>query len=141
MQSLQVRTGEIRLQVLDDYGETRGVFSFNPNDVKSAQQFLDVQVEFEKKQAEFEKRVEGAETPEEQVVILNEIVDYFKGLVDTCFGEGSSAVLFGDACTLSMFEDFFVGITPYYEEASKQRMAKYSKKKTTTKSTKKTTKK
>lgn len=127
MESLQIRTGVIRLQILDDEGEPRGIFSFNPEDVESARRVVSLQEELLAKQKEFETRGEACETPEEKVNLLADSVKYLKGLVDECFGEGSSQVVFGDACTLSMFEDFFNGITPYYENASKKRLAKYQK--------------
>lgn len=129
MPSLQIRTGEIKLEVLDDRGETRGFFVFNPEDINSAKRLADIQKEFEVTQAEFEKRAENCETQQEQIHLLDEVCDYYRGLIDNCFGEGSSDILFGKAKTLGMFEDFINGITPYYQEASKKRMAKYDIKK------------
>ncbi len=125
MESLQVRTGEIKLQILDDSGDERGIFKFNPEDVHVAQRVFNLQKEFDAKQDEFQARTKTCKTDEEKVNLLNEVVDYFKGLVDDCFGEGTSALVFGNANTLSMFEDFFTGITPYYQKASEKRMAKY----------------
>lgn len=125
MDSLQVRTGQISLRILDDEGEERGIFSFNPEDVESAKQVVLLQEELKVKNEEFDKQIEECETAEQKINLLSEIVQYFRGLVDKCFGEGSSDILFGNACTLSMFYDFFEGITPYYEKASKKRMAKY----------------
>lgn len=127
MESLQVRTGQISLMILDDEGEERGIFKFNPDDVESAKQVVLLQKELEEKNAEFDKRVESCNTPEEKMELLSEMVSYFKGLVDKCFGEGTSQIVFGNASTLSMFFDFFEGIMPYYEKASKKRMAKYNK--------------
>ena len=127
MDSLQIRTGQIRLMILDDAGEERGVFKFNPEDVESAKQVVLLQKELEEKNKEFDIQAEQCETPEEKAEVLSTTVAYFRGLVDRCFGEGSSDLLFGNNNTLSMFYDFFEGITPYYERASKQRMAKYKK--------------
>ena len=129
MPSLQIRTGEIKLEVLDDRGETRGFFVFNPEDINTAKRLADIQKEFKVTQAEFEKRAETCETQQEQINLLDEVCDYYRGLIDNCFGEGSSDILFGKAKTLGMFEDFINGITPYYQEASKKRMAKYDIKK------------
>lgn len=129
MESLQVRTGQISLRILDDSGEERGIFRFNPQDVEVAKRVLDLQGELEIKNKEFEEQVAKCETTEEKVNLLAEMVKYFKGLVDECFGAGTSEIVFGDANTLTMFYDFFEGITPYYEKASQQRMAKYGKKK------------
>jgi hypothetical protein len=130
MQSLQIKTGEIRLQILDDAGEERGIFKFNPTDLESAKKVIALQSELAAKQAEFEKRVANCETPEDKVNCMAEVCDYFEGIIDDCFGAGSSKLLFGDAKTLSMFDDFLTGIMPYYEQASKERVAKYSPKKT-----------
>lgn len=127
MESLQVRTGEVRLEILDDFGESRGIFSFNPTDVKSAERVVALENEFQVKQAEFEERTKQCETPSEKVQLLIDVVDYFEGLIDECFGIGSSALIFGEAKTLSMFDDFFTGIIPYYQKASEDRKKKYRK--------------
>ena len=129
MPSLQIKTGQVNLTILDDFGNERGTFSFNPNDVAVAKKFTVMQQELIEKEKDYNERVKNCETPIEQVNLLNEIVDYFEKIIDDCFGEGSSELLFGGAKTLSMFEDFFVGITPYYEKASKERMQKYAVKK------------
>lgn len=128
MESLQVRTGQISLRILDDAGEERGIFKFNPEDVESAKMFLELQQELEEKTKDFDARAKECNTAESQVGLLSETVAYFKGLVDKCFGAGSSRIIFGDDNTLSMFNDFFEGIAPYYEKAGKKRMAKYGKK-------------
>lgn len=124
MDSLKISTGAVKLRILDDYGEERGIFKFNPNDVKAAERFLNIQSELEKKQASFEERANAAETADERIRLTNEFCEYFKGLIDTCFGEGSSKIIFGDYNTLEMFGDFFEGITPYYQKASDERMKK-----------------
>lgn len=128
MESLQIRTGQISLMILDDAGDERGVFKFNPEDIELAKKVMNIQAELNVKTAEYEERSKFCETTESKVELLSEAVNYFKELVDTCFGEGTSALVFGDANTLSMFEDFFNGITPYFEKASKKRMEKYRKK-------------
>lgn len=129
MESLQIRTGQISLQIIDDEGNERGVFRFNPEDVESAKRVVLLQQEFNEKQKDFELRAETVQTIEEKTALLCETVEYLKSLVDGCFGKGSSDILFGDNNSLSMFDDFFSGIIPYYEKASKQRMAKYRGKK------------
>lgn len=130
MDTLQVRTGQISLLILDDNEEERGVFRFNPEDVESAKTVIHLQQELAEKQADMEAREKYCTTPQEKIDLMSEAVQYFRGLVDNCFGEGSSELVFGDNNTLSMFEDFFNGIMPYYEKASKKRMQKYRKPKT-----------
>ena len=125
MDSLKICTGRVRLQIVDEAGNQRGIFSFNPSDIESAKRVIEIQKDFEMKNAEFQKRINAAETMEEKITILDELVTYFEKVIDDCFGEGSSQVLFGDDKSVDMFYDFFDGITPYYEKASKERMAKY----------------
>lgn len=125
MDSLKINTGKVRLQILDEDGNQRGIFTFNPSDIESAKRIIEIQKDFEMKNVEFQKRINAAETMEEKITILDELVTYFKKVIDDCFGEGSSQVLFGNDKSVEMFYDFFDGITPYYEKASKERMAKY----------------
>ena len=128
METLQVRTGEVRLQILDDQGNKRGIFHFNPNDIESAKRIVHLQSELDEKEKEYDARAEKAETDEEKVDLLAETVGYFKGLVDEIFYEGASQDVFGDAMTLNMFDDFFSGIMPYYQKSSQARMAEFEKK-------------
>ena len=128
MESLKIRTGEVRIRILDDRDEERGIFKFNPEDIETTKKFLNVQKEFEVKQKEFLDKSEMCTTPEDKIELLSEIVDCLKTTIDDCFGQGSSQILFGDNCSLTMFEDFFEGITPYYEQASKARVEKYKNK-------------
>ena len=128
MESLKIRTGEVRIRILDDRDEERGIFKFNPEDIETTKKFLNVQKEFEVKQKEFLDKSELCNTPDKKIELLSEIVDYLKTTIDDCFGQGSSQILFGDSCSLTMFEDFFEGITPYYEQASQARIEKYKNK-------------
>ena len=128
MESLKIRTGEVRIRILDDRDEERGIFKFNPEDIETTKKFLNVQKEFEVKQKEFLDKSEMCTTPDEKIELLSEIVDYLKTTIDDCFGQGSSQILFGDNCSLTRFEDLFEGMTPYDEQASKGRVEKYKNK-------------
>ena len=128
MESLKIRTGEVRIRILDDRDEERGIFKFNPEDIETTKKFFNVQKDFEVKQKEFLDKSELCTTPDKKIELLSEIVDYLKTTIDDCFCQGSSQILFGDNCSLTMFEDFFEGITPYYEQASKARIEKYKNK-------------
>ena len=127
MESLQIRTGMLALNILDDNGEVRGVFNFNPQDVKIGQKVFDMIADFQVKQLEFDKKKADCSGPEDVLKLLNEMIAYYKEEIDSTWGENSSKTLFGDANTITMFEDFFSGITPYYTRESKKRTAKYKK--------------
>ncbi len=128
MQSLVIRTGQVNLQIVDEHGEEKGVFSFNPEDVACAKRFVEIQRELVEKQKEFEAQSSKCKDDESKINLLNDIVEYFTATIDSCWGEGTSKLLFGNTKTLSMFSDFFEGIAPYYAEASKKRKEKYLKK-------------
>ena len=114
MESLQIRTGSISLRILDDLGNERGIFTFNPEDVKSAEQLLLLQQDLAVRSEELEQKEKECKNSEEKIALMSEAVQYFRDAIDRCFGEGSSATLFGNSNTLSMFYDFIEGITPYY---------------------------
>lgn len=127
MESLQVRTGQVSLKILDDFGKERGIFTFNPEDINSAKAVLQVQKQLPEFEAAYDKKVKEAVTDEDKVQCLDDMVTELNKTIDEIFGEGSSQVLFGGAKTISMYFDFFEGIQSYYDKASKSRMAKYSK--------------
>lgn len=125
MEQLKISTGKISVQILDDDGEARGVFKFNPEDIKSARKIADLIEEYKSKSVEYAERAKKIETAEDNVRLLDEVVDYFKSSLDGVYGVGTSNILFGNASTLEMFDDFFSGIRPFYEKASKQRKKKF----------------
>lgn len=125
MEQLKISTGKISVQILDDDGEARGVFKFNPEDIKSARKIADLIEEYKSKSVEYAERAKKIETAEDNVRLLDEVVDYFKLSLDGVYGVGTSNILFGNASTLEMFDDFFSGIRPFYEKASKQRKKKF----------------
>ena len=128
MEKLQIHTGQICLEIVDDHGESRGVFKFNPNDVAVAKKVFELQDTINAKFAEYEKLyAEAGDDSQKSIELLTETVDYFRGVIDEIFGAGSSQLLFGDARTFSMLSDFFSGITPYYTKASEERVQKYKK--------------
>jgi hypothetical protein len=125
METLRIDTGRVNLRVEDSEGNERGIFSFNPGDVNTAERFLSVQEEYKKLSAEYDEEIKNATTTEQQLAVLKRCVSDIEGLIDVCFGEGSSEILFGEDCSLTMFLDFFDGITPYFEKASKDRVEKF----------------
>lgn len=127
METLQVRTGEVRLQILDDQGNKRGIFHFNPEDVQLAKRVVSIQAELESREAEYEKRVDECKTDKEKADLLVETCEFFKALIDDVFYKGASQDVFGDNNTLNMFDDFFNGIAPYFTRASEQRISEYKK--------------
>lgn len=127
MTSLKINTGDISLEILGDDDKPRGVFKFNPEDIVTTKKFLQVQKDFALMEKEYQDRAAMTEDTLEVASLLAEIVTFLKTKLDEVYGENTSKVLFGDACTLSMFSDFFDGIEPYYTKAINKMRKKYSK--------------
>ena len=72
MESLKIRTGEVRIRILDDRDEERGIFKFNPEDIETTKKFLNVQKEFEVKQKEF------LDKSDKLIEKLNDSIEIFK---------------------------------------------------------------
>lgn len=125
MGKLIINTGEIALDVEDAQGNKRGTFCFNPTDILIAKKMLDMQADVSEKMSEFEAKEAEIEKPEDKVQFLFEVTEYYRNMIDNIFGAGSSQILFGDAHTLGMIDDFIKGITPYFNKASEKRMKKY----------------
>lgn len=125
MESLKINTGVVHLQIEDPDGTPRGVFSFNPDDVGLAKRLLALHEELITKTEEFEAESKNVKSKLAYADFLDEIVTYFTNAIDEAFGVGSSLVLFGGAKSVTMFDDFFEGIMPYFKKASDRRKAKY----------------
>lgn len=123
--TIQINTGAIKLKFTDDFGEFRGVLKVNPYDIGEANKIFNLSMEVEEKQAEYDEKIKEAKTEKEQLEILLETCGYLKKSIDCIYGAGSSLMLFGEANTFRMFEDFFKGITPLYQKASKEKTRKY----------------
>ena len=61
MDSLQIRTGQVALNILDDQGNSRGIFRFNPTDVQCAKRIYNLQTEIAQKDAEMQQKIQQAD--------------------------------------------------------------------------------
>lgn len=135
MQSIRIDTGSIRIAINDD--ETR-VIEFNPNDLAFIERFYGLIGEFEGKEKEYEQKIntinqsvelDSYNIPKnmgESLVLLKEICEFMREKIDHVFGNGTSQKAFGSENTLSMFEQFFNGITPYIQQARTGKVDKYT---------------
>lgn len=136
MDSLQINTGIKRIAINDD--ENR-VIEFNPEDIIFVEKFYGLIKEFEKKEVEFRKRSDeiGAITEldeygipvntAESIQLVVDLCRYLRAQIDNVFGKDTSQKVFGDAMTLNMFEQFFTGITPFVQNARKEKVSQYRK--------------
>ena len=135
MDSLHLNTGGIRLAINDDPNR---VIEFNPEDLSFAERFYSLLSEFEAKEKEYQAQaselnknteVDGYGIPKNfgaSLDLLHETCTYLRKKIDSVFGEGTSQKAFGTANTLTMFEQFFVGLTPYVQHARDKQVQKYT---------------
>ncbi|MEM5769937.1 MAG: hypothetical protein AAGU32_16885 [Bacillota bacterium] len=134
MGSISINTGKITLSVERD-GEHVGEISFNPSDAVFAQRYNDLVKELAEKQVEMSKALskeaesvedKDEDEGEDDPGLYIESCNFVKSQIDKVFGAGSSQTLFGDACSFSMFNDFFAGIAPIFAEARAKKIKKYT---------------
>lgn len=127
MASLTINTGVVVLDIFHaDSDECRGQFKFNPDDIQLARRLIDLKDKFSTASKDFKSKSEKCVTEKDEADLILEISNFFIGQIDELFGEGSCELLFGETRTLGMFKDFFDGITPYFNKASKKRVSKYA---------------
>ena len=125
MQSLKIDLGTIQLAVNDD---PERIIEFNPQDIGFAERFYALLSEFDVKSREFYERAEKIDNNdvENGLGLMREMCEYMREKIDQVFGEGTSQKAFGNAMTLNMFEQFFVGVTPYIQKARTEKVKQYT---------------
>lgn len=135
MPNINIDDGVVRLTVNNDPNR---VITFNPADVGFANRFYGLIEEFIAKQQEYHGRALALDKQNGKdkyglprngkagFALLLEICEYMRGVIDEVFGAGTSQAAFGNANTLTMFEQFFNGVTPFIEAARAPKLAKYT---------------
>lgn len=134
MDSIRIDTGEKRIAINDD---PERMIVFNPQDIGFAERFYQLLQDFEAKQIEYQARADELDNQEldergipskigESLALMREVCEFLRERIDHLFGEGTSRKAFGDAMTLTMFEQFFEGIIPFVQTARSNKVAKYA---------------
>jgi hypothetical protein len=133
--SIHIDTGTKRILVNDDPAR---VIRFNPSDVVFAEKFYRLISDFQSKQQEYQARAKDLDARAHEqdengvpvtvgagLAFLREVCEYLRQKIDDLFGAGTAQAAFEDAMTLEMFEDFFVGITPFIQKARADKTRRY----------------
>lgn len=135
MDSIRIETGVKNIQVNDG----PEFITFDPTDVSFAEKFYALVQEFGTKQVEYKKRAELIDANKELdlngipvnfpegLAMMREVCEFMRDKIDDLFGKDTSRKCFGDALSLSVFEQFFVGITPYIQSARAEKTKRYTK--------------
>ena len=146
MDSIVINTPGVKKIKIERDGEDVGFIKFDPSSVDFAQRFKRLLDELNEKTEENEAKAAALESVTgldadgipvnlgQRIDFLAESCIYMRGRLDYVFGEGTSAIAFGDSLRFDVFSQFLEGITPFIEsaliehnEANKARDAKIEK--------------
>jgi hypothetical protein len=133
--SLQINSGEKRIAINQDPDR---MIVFNPSDVMFAEKFYRLVGDFQSKskeyRAQFEELEKVTDTDEHgfplnmsaRFDMLKEVCEYINGQIDNLFGKGAAEKAFKGAMELDLYSQFFEGMTPFVQQARKDKLAKYT---------------
>lgn len=134
---MEIKTGMVVLPVERD-GEAAGSIRFNPSDTRFSKRYFELLSTFDEMQKEFLERAEEIDrdkslgpcgVPNSEIrgaALLCDICDRMRGEIDKLFGVGTSDTVFGEACDLSVFPQFFESISKYMQTARAEKLSKYA---------------
>lgn len=102
-------------------GVSTGEIRFDPQDIRFAEGFYELLDGLAKR----EQQAQSAAEPREQLRVMAELGNWLGERVEAIFGEGSCEVIFGGACSLELYRQFFEGIEPFVSKGRAKRKAKY----------------
>jgi len=129
VEPLKISTGTICIPVERD-GEATGVLKLTPGDVNFANRYMQLLTAFDTKQKELLERMGQCEASHDkagEVSIAAEFFAFVNGQIDYVFGEGTSAMLFGEVCTTEMYQQFFTAVTPIFQQARSGNVERYTR--------------
>lgn len=122
-------------------GDPERTIEFNPKDMLFVEKFYQTFSEVQEKQTELITKAEAIGTDldenglpvhvQEQLALMNETCIYMRDKIDYLFGEGTSQKAFGSVMNLDAIAQFFEGILPLVMDERTDKVAKYTRKKTT----------
>lgn len=130
--SIRVNTDTKYIEVNDD-GET---IAINLADQSLPARFYDMLEDIGKKDKETQQKIDDLkkedlsenEMHRREADIIRDVGLYFKGKMDSIFGEGACRKVFGDIVPgIDLYQDFFAQVTPYFEKFAKERAKKMNK--------------
>ena len=136
MKKITIDAGLLKIEINDDPDR---IISFNPLDTLFAEKFYRLIDIFEKKDAEYKKRMAKLDKEKEKdkhglpinvaegLALMRELSEFCRENIDELFGEGTSQIVFEDARNLEMIEQFFNAVVPLIKKARQDQVKKYTK--------------
>ena len=128
MEHLKIDSGAVSLAINGD--ESR-VITFNPTDVKFAEDFFGLAQSFIAKRKEMAERSAALNgnpnAAAEELAMLRETYNFMRAEIDRVFGAGTAQTAFGNRDSLTAYIQFFRGIEPYVRNARQNELDRYLK--------------
>ena len=137
MDSIIIKSGQKRVAINND---PERVITFNPTDIVFAEKFYRLLSDFQEKVKSYEAQAREIEAVteldenelpvnlEQRIALLREVCEYMAGKIDYLFGPGTAQKISDGAIDIDVYEQFFVGITPFIQQARADKVKRYSAK-------------
>lgn len=134
--TIQIDTGIVELAIVRDRKDA-GTLSFNPTDTLFAERFYALLGELQQSLNDYKERgvelsKKGADEDgvpvnvQEHIALQIELCNYLREKTDKIFGEGTAQKLFGEVRNLEVYQQFFDGILPFFQQARAEKVVKYT---------------
>lgn len=120
---LSLSSKTLRVPVERD-GRRVGELTLTPDDPAFLNRFYALLPALEARRAAL-AQTDGAQHTAEALQALERAVAETRADIDTAFGAGVSAMVFGDVCSPAMLEQFFAGIAAVLRPAREEKLAEY----------------
>jgi len=139
MESIRIDSTKKQVVINDD---PERMIEFDPFDVAFRERFFRLHLDIIIKYKEYSKKFDRIEKylfeldqddSDQDILSLNlsemEICSIALNGIDKLFGDGTSKKVFGDEINVNLIQQFFDGISRYFNDASSEKMTKYINKK------------
>ena len=123
-QTLKIETGALLLPVVRD-GASVGTLTLLPDDAAFLARFYALLPRLEQQRADLATALQSADTAV-TLTALSAACDTLRAEIDAVFGAGTSALVFGSACSLAMAQQFFEGVSAALQAARAPKLAAYT---------------
>lgn len=122
--TLAMDSGAVRLPVVRD-GRPVGTLVLPVDDTAFLGRFYALLPRLEQQRADLTAALSDADAAV-SLAALNAACETLRGEIDTVFGAGTSALVFGETCSLGMVQQFFAGVGEALRAARAPKLAAYT---------------
>lgn len=122
---LSLASNTLAVPVMRD-GKRVGVLTLHPDDTAFLTKFYALLQTLEQQRATLAAKLDTNTTPQHVLETLQEACCCLRTEIDTVFGVGTSAFVFGEGCSLTLLQQFFEGVSVALRDARSAKLAAYT---------------